>query len=806
MIVKPDGPTDARVVVLGEAPGQEEANEGKPFVGPSGRLLWDQFFARAGIRRDQCLLTNVHWELPPKKTWDSIPEAELGKFDSTTMNVICEKERDVIIAIGGHALDFLMTGTAKVPRKKRMSITRWRGSLLSSEKYFDSTLTSRLPSPCWAIPMIHPSAVLRTGGYGDATDEGAGRTGLHYRALCIHDAARAYQAINDSSFVPPERTVMHAGNASPDDIIGKLKAMQDDVETPIAFDIETYAQTITCMGLATNADSAIVIPLTEAPNWLQSQKAYALSLVSDILCGPAPKIGQNLDYDVQYLARMGIPVGNVWMDTAVAHSILYPELPHDLGLLSSLYTLQPYFKDMRKDVPTDIYNEQQWEYNGLDCCVTWEVGMKLEHELRNQEPKGTSHTPWSLFHERVMPAQKALIRMEYRGVKVDKEIRTKRQRQMAAELERLKKSHHLNDVNPWSPKQVRDQLHAWKCTKARSTDEKTLKKVRSLRQDVAPFIDTVLACRRVRKLKSTYVEAKEHPDGRMRCAYRLFVTETGRCRSGADVFDLGMNLQNVPTSQRDWIIPDDGLVFWEADADQIEARFTAWLSGDESYATAFLEGKDVHAQHAAALFRIPEDRVHELVPGTTKSYRDIGKRVTHGWGYWMGARTLQTHINDAVPEMAFTERDGHRFLQTLDSLRPGVAAWRLRTVEELRHSRTLWTPYGRPRAFMGLWRGTDGIPNDLHREAVAHRPQSCAADHMHGALIRVEKRLQDIQGDLLLYTHDALAGQCTPDSEDHVKALVCEEISRPAPLVWQGHDLVIPAKFASGTSWKDAHP
>lgn len=96
---------------------------------------------------------------------------------------------------------------------------------------------------------------------------------------------------------------------------------------------------------------------------------------------PAPKIGQNLDYDVQYLARFGLPVRNVWLDTALAHQILYPEMPHDLALLASIYTTQPYYKDMRKEVDTDEYEETQWLYNGIDCCVTWEVGTKLNTEI-----------------------------------------------------------------------------------------------------------------------------------------------------------------------------------------------------------------------------------------------------------------------------------------------------------------------------------------------------------------------------------------------------------------------------------------
>jgi len=592
---------------------------------------------------------------------------------------------------------------------------------------------------------------------------------------------------------------------------------QADRVHPVAFDIETYGGTTTCIGVAESEDAAVVIPLTDVPGWSEKQQALCLSMLARVLDTERPKIGQNLDYDVQYLAKIGLPVRNVWVDTAVAHSIMHPELPHDLGLLTSLYTDEPYFKDMRKDVETDEYDSTQWRYNGLDCCVTWEIGMKLEYELKMAgDAKVTTESPWTLFHDRVMPAQMSLIRMENRGVQVDEGKRKARHADLVGKYDELRSkgpdgkyadTGDLDGVNPHSPVQVRAKLVEWKCTKARTTDEKTLKKIRARRADCAPFVDAVLACRKYRKLTSTYLEAPTHPDGRMRCAYRLFVTDTGRARSGKDVFGLGMNLQNVPLSQRDWIVPDRGYVFWEADASQIEARFTAWLSGDRSYCETFLNDRDVHSEHAMALFNIGPDSVHDLIPGTEKSFRAAGKTVTHGWGYWMGANTLQMHVNDAVPGMKFEFRDAERFLNTLDNLRPGVRDWRLRTVEELRRNRTLWTPYGRPRTFLGLWRAGDKVPNDLHREAVAHRPQSSAADHMHGALVKTEQSLTAYSSgaECLLYTHDAIAGQCKREYLDSTEKAVCSAIQSPTPLEWEGHPMVIPANFAHGSSWQAAH-
>jgi uracil-DNA glycosylase family 4 len=377
-VVEPDGPEDAAIVILGEAPGEEEIREGRPFVGPSGQLLFDQILPRAGIRRDQCRTLNVHWEMPPGRKWETIPKDALGTYDTPTEEAILEYPRKVVIAVGGHALDFMLKGTAKVPRREWSAITKWRGSVLRDNMHFIGPVV---------VPMIHPAAVLRSGGYDDVDEDAASRKANHYKALCIHDAMRAKKVVDDpESMVAPERTSQHAGNRTFDGLRAELRHWElEDHDVPIAFDIETFAHTVTCIGIAASATAAIVVPLTEIEGWSVQMRAELVDLVATILAGPNPKIGQHLDYDVQHLARMGIPVNNVWLDTAVAHSILHPEIPHDLATLTSLYTLQPFFKEMReessKEAETGDYNDLLWGYNGLDCMVTWEIGMKLSKEL-----------------------------------------------------------------------------------------------------------------------------------------------------------------------------------------------------------------------------------------------------------------------------------------------------------------------------------------------------------------------------------------------------------------------------------------
>ena len=62
-MVAGEGPQPAKGMIVGEAPGKKETEAGRPFVGPSGRLL-DSVLNALGVRRDECYITNVVKEWP----------------------------------------------------------------------------------------------------------------------------------------------------------------------------------------------------------------------------------------------------------------------------------------------------------------------------------------------------------------------------------------------------------------------------------------------------------------------------------------------------------------------------------------------------------------------------------------------------------------------------------------------------------------------------------------------------------------------------------------------------------------------
>ena len=68
MIIQPEGDKNAKIWIIGEAPGAQEEKTGRPFVGGSGRVL-DSILAKAGIQRDGCYITNVINERPKENNF-----------------------------------------------------------------------------------------------------------------------------------------------------------------------------------------------------------------------------------------------------------------------------------------------------------------------------------------------------------------------------------------------------------------------------------------------------------------------------------------------------------------------------------------------------------------------------------------------------------------------------------------------------------------------------------------------------------------------------------------------------------------
>ncbi|MBI2918808.1 MAG: uracil-DNA glycosylase [Chloroflexi bacterium] len=100
-VVAGDGPPDARLVLVGEAPGWHEDQQGLPFVGPAGQLL-DQLLRSVGLSRSQVYITNVIKCRPPQNR-DPLPQ-EVENCRPWLEAQLARLKPRVIIPLGRHAL------------------------------------------------------------------------------------------------------------------------------------------------------------------------------------------------------------------------------------------------------------------------------------------------------------------------------------------------------------------------------------------------------------------------------------------------------------------------------------------------------------------------------------------------------------------------------------------------------------------------------------------------------------------------------------------------------------------------------
>jgi uracil-DNA glycosylase family protein len=152
-----EGPPDARVVLVGEQPGDVEDREGRPFVGPAGRLL-DRALDEAGIDRELTYVTNAvkHFRFTrgsgPRRI-HATPEARHLEACRPWLNAeLALLNPDVVVALGATAVKQLL-GT-------RYRVTKDRGKLLPFE--IPTNGEDAAVHTTHALITTHPSAVLRT--------------------------------------------------------------------------------------------------------------------------------------------------------------------------------------------------------------------------------------------------------------------------------------------------------------------------------------------------------------------------------------------------------------------------------------------------------------------------------------------------------------------------------------------------------------------------------------------------------------------------------------------------------------------
>jgi len=223
---------------------------------------------------------------------------------------------------------------------------------------------------------------------------------------------------------------------------------------------------------------------------------------------------------------------------------------------------------------------------------------------------------------------------------------------------------------------------------------------------------------------------------------------------------------------------------FSVDLSQAENRVVAYIAPEPTMIDAFETGKDVHKLTGALIHRVPIEEV-------TDEQRSVGKRANHGLNYDFGYKS-------AAILWEITEAESKFIVDRYHSVYPGVRQYHAWVRDALAKNRTLTTPFGRSRRFMGRW------GDELFKEAYSFIPQSTVADKLNrdGLIFLYYNQEYFKAVELLNQVHDSVVFQIPISAGVSYAAevLLCLKASLEKPIKWRSSEFIIPADISVGTN------
>ncbi|TET54824.1 MAG: DNA polymerase I [Desulfobacteraceae bacterium] len=527
----------------------------------------------------------------------------------------------------------------------------------------------------------------------------------------------------------------------------------------------------------------------------------ALILLKGILCDDkVKKIGQNIKYDAEVLARYGINLEGLSFDTMIASYLIDPTLrQHNLDYLAQHYLG---YKMISYDEVTghngdisfaSVDVDRAKEYSCEDAEITLLLKTILEDKLRETDN-------CTLFQDLEMKLIPVIMEMEMTGIKIDVDFFKKMSKKFADELSGIES--RIFDLtgekfNINSPQQLgyilfeKLKLPVKKKTKKKSgysTDVEVLTELAGIHE----IPSLLLRFRTISKLKSTYLDALvslvNPATGRVHTSYNQTVTATGRLSSS------NPNLQNIPIRTdegreiRKGFIADSDHLLLSADYSQIELRVFAHYSEDPVLLEAFESGEDIHTRTAAEVFDLDPKMV-------TPEMRRMAKTINFGIIYGMGPIKL-------AKELGISKKVAQAYLDNYYERYKGVKDFKEKIVSQAVQNGYVATLLKRRRYLPNINSENGNLRGEAERAAINTPIQGTAADLIKMAMINIANRLkrEHLETKMLLQVHDELVFE-VPKGELPVTSKIIKDEMEGV------YRLNIPLKVDInwGTNWGEAH-
>ncbi|ARS52937.1 DNA polymerase I [Kushneria konosiri] len=575
------------------------------------------------------------------------------------------------------------------------------------------------------------------------------------------------------------------------------------------FDLETtslnYMEAeIVGIGLGITPGEAVYVPVAhdylDAPD--QLDRGAVLAALKPLLENPAiAKIGQNLKYDIEVLARYDIGVEGALIDTMLESYVLNSTATrHDMDSLAQAYlghrTIS--FEEIAgKGVKQLTFNQVALEQAVEYACEDIDVTLRLHAHLRPRlEQEGRLA---EVIDTLELPLISVLTRMERTGVAVDTAKLGEQSRSLGeriTELERDAFELAGREFNLGSPKQLGEILfEEQKIPVIKKTPKGAPSTAEAVLEELAldyPLPKVIMEHRGLSKLKSTYTDKLPQlinaTTGRIHTSYHQAVTATGRLSSSDP------NLQNIPIRSdigrriRTAFIATPGYQLVAADYSQIELRIMAHLSGDESLLTAFAEDRDIHTATAAEVFGTSLEKV-------TSDQRRSAKAINFGLIYGMSAWGL-------ARQLRVEQRDAKTWIERYFDRYPGVARYMERIRAEAAENGFVETVFGRRLYVPEINSRNHARRQGAERTAINAPMQGTAADIIKRAMIDVDAWLREGEFDakMVMQVHDELIFEVRREQVEAFKAEVVSRMQGAGQL-----DVALIVEAGHGDNWEEAH-
>lgn len=616
--------------------------------------------------------------------------------------------------------------------------------------------------------------------------------------LFADGAASATAGLRSLAEVPHDYTILES-DAEIADYVRTLSAVPR-----FAFDTETNSKDalvaqLVAVTFAAESGRAYFVPMPEDQAAVRRRLDLLRPLWDNAAIG---KVGQNIKYDLQVLARYGVEVRGELFDTMIAHYLLFPDLRHGMDeMAESLLSYRTIrFDELvagasgKEPNLREVPLQQLADYAMEDADITWQLYERLAPLL--DEAQMTD-----LFRRIEMPLVPVLASMERAGVMLDVDVLSRTASGLNEEMQRIEKEIYRHAGRPFninSPSQVGtvlfDELSvADKPKKTKSGTYSTNEEILTKLREKHPVVPLILDYRGLKKLLSTYVDTlprMRYPDGKLHTSFNQTVATTGRLSSS------NPNLQNIPIRTevgrglRAAFVPDDAdCVFLSADYSQIELRLMAHLSGDASLIEAFRHGEDIHRATAARIYDLPLAEV-------TDDMRRRAKTANFGIIYGISAFGLSERLG-------ITRTEAKALIEGYFASYPQVKEYMDRSIAEAGRQGYVVTLFGRKRFLRDIHSANSVVRGYAERNAINAPIQGSAADLIKLAMIRIQHALdaRRLRTRMILQVHDELNFNVPLTEADEVREIVREGMEGVMP------ELRVPliADIGVGANWLEAH-